>query len=267
MMVTDVSTVRIGLTGFWGVLRSDLARWLGRRGLVQLTLWLVIVEGFLYYTVATENQAFGKLGYENLLNMLMFFPVFAGIILAEAAIIGEYHSGIAAWLVSKPVPRAGYVTAKLGGLWIGLSVTAILIPGLVANWWLPKVEPYRFVTPEPPPFGRFLAALGATVVVLGFFIALTGFLAVVIRRRGVVALIAIVAWLLLRIPLPQIPTSWHRFLPSGLYGTGQATGGWIPGMEYIHGHPFGQTSAVPMTMLAAALLVAGAVLIYRRLEL
>jgi hypothetical protein len=38
-------------------------------------------------------------------------------------------------------------------------------------------------------------------------------------------------------------------------------------MEYIHGHPFGQASAVPMTMLAAALLVAGAVLIYRRLEL
>ncbi len=266
-MATDMSTARIGISGFRGVLRGDLGRWVGRRGLFQLILWLAIIEGFLYYTVATENDPFGLLGYENLLNMLMFFPIFAGIILAEAAIIGEYHSGIAAWLVSKPVPRAGYVTAKLGGLWIGLSVTAILIPGLVANWWLPKVEPYRFVTPAPPPFGRFLAALGVTVVVLGFFVALTGFLAVLIRRRGITALLAMVVWLLLRIPLPQIPTSWHRYLPSGLYGTNQTAGGWIPGMEYIHGHPFGQASAVPMTMLAAALLVAGAVLIYQRLEL
>lgn len=266
-MATDVSTARIGLTGFWGVLRSDLGRWIGRRGLFHLILWLVIVEGFLYYTVATENQPFGKLGYENLLNMLMFFPVFAGIILAEAAIIGEYHSGIAAWLISKPVPRGGYVVAKLGGLWIGLSVTAILIPGLVANWWLPKVEPYRFVTPQPPPFGRFLAALGVTIVVLGFFIALTGFFAALIRRRGITALLGMITWLLLRIPLPQIPTSWHDYLPSGLYGTGQTVGGWIPGMEYMHGHPFGQTSAVPVTMLAAVLLVGGAVLIYQRLEL
>jgi len=266
-MATDVHTVRIGLSGSWGVLRGELGSWIGRRGLFQLILWLVIVEGFLYITVTSENQPFGKLGYENLLNMLMFFPVFGGIILAEAAIIGEYHSGIAAWLVSKPVPRAGYVTAKLGGLWVGLSVTAILIPGLVANWWLPRVEPYRFVAPEPPPFGRFLAALGVTIVVLGFFIALTGFLAVVVRRRGIVALLAMVAWLLLRIPLPQIPTSWHRYLPSGLYGTSETIGGWIPGMEYIHGHPFNQASAVPVTMLAAALLVAGAVLIYQRLEL
>lgn len=116
-------------------------------------------------------------------------------------------------------------------------------------------------------FARFLAALGVTVVVLGFFIALTGFLAVVIRRRGITALLAIVAWLLLQFPQRQIPITWHRYLPSGLYGTNQTVGGWIPGMEYIHGHPFGQTSAVPMTMLAAALLIAGAVLVYQRIEL
>jgi hypothetical protein len=57
------------------------------------------------------------------------------------------------------------------------------------------------------------------------------------------------------------------FLPSGLYGTGQGTRRWIPSMEYIHGHPFDQASAVPVIMLATALLVAGAVLIYQRLEL
>ena len=267
MMAIDAATLRIGVGGFFGVLGADLRRWLGRRGLFHLILWVAGINGFVYSVVVTANMPFGPLGYENLLNALMLFPVFAGIILSEATIVGEYRSGVASWLVSKPVTRGGYVAAKLGALWIGLAVTAILIPGLVANWWLPKVEPYRFVTPDAPSLGRFMVALGVTMVVLGFFIAVTGFFGTVIRRRGPVALLVMILWLILRFAPPQIRPSWYRYLPTGLMKADLDINGWIPGMEYIHGNPFDPVSAVWATAAVAALFVAGSMLLYRRLEL
>src|SRR5680860_807182 len=123
---------------------------------------------------------FGSLGFETLVNMLIVFPILAAIVLSEAAVVGEYGSGVAAWTVSKPVSRAGYIAAKLAGLWIGLSVTAIFIPASVAYWWLPKVQPYRFVTPVAPPLGRFLATLLIVSLAVAFFITVTGFVGVLI---------------------------------------------------------------------------------------
>jgi hypothetical protein len=103
--------------------------------------------------------------------------------------------------------------------------------------------------------------------VLGFFIALTGLLGVLIRRRGPVALIAMVLWLVLRFAPPQIPQSWYPYLPTGLMKADLDINGWIPGMEYIHGNPFDPASAVWATAAAAAVFVVGAMLLYRRLEL
>jgi len=266
-MAIDAATLRIGVGGFFGVLGADLRRWLGRRGLFHLILWVAGINGFVYSVVATANMPFGPLGYENLLNALMLFPVFAGIILTEATVVGEYRSGVASWLVSKPVTRGGYVAAKLGALWIGLAVTAILIPGLVANWWLPKVEPYRFVTPDAPSLGRFMVALGVTMVVLGFFIAVTGFFGTVIRRRGPVALLVMILWLILRFAPPQIRPSWYRYLPTGLMKADLDFNSWIPGMEYVHGNPFDPVSAVWATAALSLMFVGGAMLFYRRFDL
>lgn len=266
-MTIDATAVRVGIGGFFGVLEAELRRWLGRRGLFHLVIWVVGINGLVYDVVVTDNAPFGPLGYENLLTALMMFPMFAGIILAEATVVGECRSGIAAWLVSKPVTRGGYIAAKLMGIWIGLSVTAILIPGLIANWWLPKVEPYRFVTPEAPELGRFLVALGVTMVVLAFFIAVTGLLGVLIRRRGPVALVSMILWLVLWSAPPQIRPSWHLYLPTGLMKLDLVTGAWIPGMEYIHGNPFDPVSAVWATVAASLVFVGAAMLLYRRLEL
>lgn len=267
MAGSELHTLRIGLSGFWALLGIELRSWLGRRGLFHAMLWTTVINGVIYLSVATENAPFGRIGYENLLNLLTLVPIFAGIVLTEAMVLGEFNSGIAAWLVSKPVARSSYVVAKLLGLWVGLSASAILIPGLVANWWLPNVKPFRFVPSEAPPFGRFLAVLLVAMVVMGFFIALTALVSVVLRRRGIASLIAIIIWAVLRIPLTQIPDSWHRYLPSGLITPGTNAAGWLPSLEYIHWHGFDPVSAVSATMLATAVVTVLAALIYRRLEL
>jgi len=264
-MVTEVRSSIVTLNGSWGVLGGETRRWFGRRGLFHLVFWLLLIDGWLYYTVVTRAMPFGGLGFESLVGMLAVFPMLAAIILAEAMVVGEYHSGIAAWTVSKPVPRWGYLVGKLAGLWVALSATAIFIPGLVAYWWLPRVQPYRFVIPEAPPLGRFLATLLLLSLVVLFFITLTGFLGMVIRRRGVVALIALFAFVILRFPQLAIWDGWARFTPSGLIGADP--GQWFPVTEYVYGDALGATSAVLWTIVAAIAFTAGAALIYHRLEL
>ena len=261
----DTRTVGVAWTGSTGVLRGELSRWLGTRGLFHLVFWLLMIDGWLYFIVVTKHMPFGGLGFQSLISMLLLFVPLAAIVLTEASVIGEYRSGIASWTISKPVPRSGYLVAKLTGLWIGLSVTAILIPGLAAYWWVPNVAPYRFVTPEAPPLGRFLVALSIVSLVVAFFIALTALLGTVIRRRGVVALIALFAYFFSQTPPRWLWSGWDTYTPAGLI-SGQV-GFWTPMIGYVYGDPLGATSAIAWTIVASLLFVAGAALIYRRLEL
>jgi ABC-2 family transporter protein len=264
-MATETRTSFVAVNGSWGVFRAEVGRWLGRRGVFHLVFWLLLIDGFLYFTVVGPDMPFGSLGFESLVGMLTVFPMIAAIILTEAMVIGEYHSGIAAWTVSKPVPRTGYIVGKLAALWVGLGTVAILIPGLAAYWWLPKVQPYRFVIPEAPPLSRFLATLVLLWLVEGFFIMLTGFLGTLIRRRGVAALMALLAWMILRVPPRTVWDGWDRFTASGLFGA--EPGQWSSVTVYVYGDPLGTSSAVVWTIVASIVLVAGAALVYRRLEL
>ena len=264
-MAIDTRTAGVAWIGSVGVLRGELGRWLGARGLFHLVFWLLMIDGWLYFTVVTKHMPFGGLGFQSLITMLVLFVPLAAIVLAEATVIGEYRSGVASWTVSKPVPRWGYVGGKLAGLWVGLSVTAIFIPGLVAYRWLPEVEPYRFVAPEAPPLGRFLIALSIVSLVVAFFITLTALLGTVIRRRGVVALIALTVYFFMRIPPRWLWTGWDTYTPAGLVSA--QPGGWNPMIGFVYGDPLGATSAVVWTIVASLLFATGAALVFRRLDL
>ncbi|MEA3511354.1 MAG: hypothetical protein U9R51_07970 [Actinomycetota bacterium] len=265
MMKIDLYSSRIVASGTWGVLRGELTGWVGRRGLFHLVFWLLMIDGWLYFTVVTKHMPFGGLGFESLMNMLLLFVPVAAIVLTEATVIGEYRSGIASWTVSKPVPRWGYLGAKLAGLWVGLSATAIFIPGLVGYWWLPKVKPYRFVTAVQPPLDRFLTALLIVCLVVAFFITLTALLGILIRIRGVVALLVMYALFNARMPLRWVWGGWDTYTPAGLVGANP--GEWMAVTEYVYGDPLGATSALVWTIVASLVFATGAMLVYQRLEL
>jgi len=264
-MAIDVATARISATGTWGVLRGAIAGWIGPRGLIRIVLWAGALNGIVYFTVVTKHMPFGGLGYETLVNMLAVVPPLAAVIATESMILGEHRSGIASWTISKPVPRSGYVIGKLLGLWFGMSVAAVVIPGLVAFWWLPNVTPYRFVAPEAPPMGRFLGVLLALCLIVGFFIMLTAFLATVLRRRGAVAFIGLITYLLLRNPLRNLWSDWDRFTPSGLISNDLT--GWSSLTSLLYGEPFTGMNAVVWTAVVSAVFLAGSIVVYRRLEL
>jgi len=231
-MTAEATALRTGATGTWGVLRGEVQRWLGWRGIFHLVLWLLAIELILYESVSTKHQPFGYLGFESLTNMLVIFTVLIGVVLTAAAICGGYHDGTTGWVLGKPVPRSGFVAASVGGLWIGLTMTTIVVPGLVAYWWLPKVDPYRFVTPQAPPLGRFLVALGLISLVLAFFMGLSALLAVLSRRRSAAVILAAWAFLVLRAPFPY--ADWMDYTPARLIRTNINPGGWSELTEYIY---------------------------------
>jgi ABC-type transport system involved in multi-copper enzyme maturation permease subunit len=264
-MATEATALRSGVTGTWGVLRGEVRRWLGWRGLFHLILWLIAIELILYQSVTTKAQPFGWLGFESLMNMLVIVSALVGIVLTAAAVCGSYHDGTTSWELSKPVPRSGYVAATVGGLWLGVAATTIVVPGLVAYWWLPKVEPYRFVTPEAPPLGRFLVAIGLIGLVLAFFMGLTAFLSALIRRRSAAVILA--AWVLLVVRVPFPYTDWMDYTPARLIRTDIAQGGWAEFTEYIYAAPFDAMPAVTGTLGLTAAFVLAATVVFRRLEL
>jgi ABC-type transport system involved in multi-copper enzyme maturation permease subunit len=264
-MASEATALGAAATGTWGVLRGETQRWLGRRGLFHLVLWLVAIELVLYHAVTTKNQPFGGLGYESLMNMLVISSALIGIVLTAAAICGSYHDGTTGWVLGKPVPRSGYVVASVGGLWLGLAVTTIFAPGLVAYWWLPRVEPFRFITPQAPPAGRFLVALGLISLILAFFMALSALLSVITRRRGAAVILAAWALLVLRVPFPY--SNWMDFTPARLIRANINQGGWSELTDYIHEVPFDTTAAVAGSLGLTAAFIVAATMVFRRLDL
>lgn len=264
-VTVETGSFRTGLNGSWGVFRGELRRWFGWRGLFHTVVWSAVIAWILFVSVFSSAPIFDGLGFETLVNLLAIIPPIVGIALVTAAVCGGYHNGETAWVIGKPVPRAGQLMATITGLWAGIVVTTLFVPALIAYWWLPNSEPYRFVTSQSPPIGRYLIALGGLSLVLAFFMAFAALLSVAVRRRSAVLVVSIWALIMLRIPIAY--AEWFDFTPARLIRTDILPGGWAEYTEYIHGAVFDAGSAVWGTLGLTALFLAGAVLVFRRLEL
>ena len=111
----------------------------------------------------------------------------AAVSLAQDSILGEKHSGTAAWVLSKPLRRPAYILAKLLAHGLGLFVAWIVLPGVVA--YLPAREPAGgHLTPL-----RIAGVMGLDYLNLLFFLTLALMLATLFNGRGPVLGICLVA--------------------------------------------------------------------------
>src|SRR5437764_5770407 len=110
-----------GLSTF---LSKELRAWWGTRfWLVQAALWLAVVNGVqvivLWVGPATDADMKAQEGGLMATGLQLFFAfapqaaAMGAAILGMGAIIGEKQSGSAAWVLSKPLSRTAFVTAKL----------------------------------------------------------------------------------------------------------------------------------------------------------
>jgi ABC-2 type transport system permease protein len=179
---------RMGLTN---MLSKELAAWWRtRKGWVQCLVALLLLNGILAVDLRGNS---GPNAIENatlafLISAALFVPV-AAVSLAQDSILGEKHSGTAAWVLSKPLRRPAYVLAKLIANGLGLFVAWAALPGIVA--YLQLLKPVDgYFTPL-----RIAGVMGLDYLNLLFFLTLALMLATFFNGRGpVLGICLVLAW-------------------------------------------------------------------------
>jgi ABC-type transport system involved in multi-copper enzyme maturation permease subunit len=118
----------------------------------------------------------------------LFAPI-AAVTIALDTILGERHSGTAAWVLSKPLRRPAYILSKLIAHGLGLLVAWVLLPGTIAY--------FQFTSTKMIPITAvgFVGYLGLDYLNLLFYLTLAFMLATLFNGRGpVLGISLLVIW-------------------------------------------------------------------------
>jgi ABC-2 type transport system permease protein len=172
--------------GFNNLLDNELSRWWKTRlWWVQSLIWGGMI-GFMLGAVMFGTPDF-KLEDGVMLYAIFagLFPAVAVVIIMQGALVGEKKDGTAAWVMSKPAARPAFILSKMVANILGVLVTMVVIPGLVAY----VIFFIRMQTPLDPV--RFLAAMGVIFLHQLFYLTLTLMLGALFNNRGPVIGIAL----------------------------------------------------------------------------
>lgn len=149
---------------------------------VQSLLWTVVINGSL--AVIIWGDAPEGLEIFTLYGVMTMFAAIAVAILMQEEVVGEKRSGTAAWVLSMPVSRPAFLTAKLVPNAVGVVATMIAIPSalLLVQLALAGIE-----------VSIPLFAVGAAVAALNllFYLTLTLMLGTLFDSAGPVIAIPI----------------------------------------------------------------------------
>lgn len=173
--------------GFANMLgKENTSWWRTRRWWMQCLVWLFFLNGLMAANLA--NDQYPEDAIMNYLYVAGVVLPIAAIIMGMDSILGEIHSGTAAWVLSKPIKRPAFILAKLIAYGLGFLPTAIILPGVIAYLHLS-------VYGLELPLAGFVEAMGLVYLNLLFFLTLTIMLATLFRGRGpVLGITLIVVW-------------------------------------------------------------------------
>jgi len=119
--------------GLGNMLRGELGRWFGTRTWwTQALIWILVVNGLLL-AILGEDDTVGLPDVTALYCIFAgMFPSIAVVIAAQDAVVGEKEKGTAAWVLSKPVSRTAFILSKAIGYGLGILVSLVLIPAVIA---------------------------------------------------------------------------------------------------------------------------------------
>lgn len=166
--------------GLGNLLRASFGQWFHTRmWWTQAALWTLVINGILAGVLWSGNEAPEVLDGVMLYSIFSgLFPSIAAVIIMQDAIVGEREAGTAAWVLSKPVSRAAFVLSKLIPNLVGVFVSMILIPGVVAYGQLSAFQG------SPLNIPGFLAALAVMLVYDSFYMTLTLMLGTFFTHRA-----------------------------------------------------------------------------------
>jgi ABC-2 type transport system permease protein len=166
--------------GMGNLLGAELSSWFKtRRWLKQIFMWLMIINLLLFFTVIGLKQAAIDLAAAGEppppVDTPMLYGIFGGMFVAfgvmiimQRVIVGEKRDGTAAWVLSKPVTNTAFLVSRLIGNTVGIMVTAVLIPGIVAYVTIGLMTPLGWL----PPL-NFLAGILVIALSTFFWLSLT----------------------------------------------------------------------------------------------
>jgi ABC-2 type transport system permease protein len=211
------------LAGFGNMLSKELGEWFHtRKWLWQLLIWTTLIDGFIaliFILLPAISSMFpmAKPTVDQLMKAFMIMPqpdancvfyffsmltmtgVFGVIILAQDEFIQEKQSGTAAWILSKPAARQGFVLSKLLSNTIGILIFMVIIPAIIL-----QVEIF-ILAHKVVPLVPFLSACGVAFLVQMFYLSLVVMLGVSFESRGKVLGLAIGVYFVCQIAKSFIP--------------------------------------------------------------
>lgn len=115
--------------GFSNLVKSDVPSWFRTMKWWAQFLWVFFMTNVII--------SFTFIGGEFEIAVMLFsvfqglYPVFGILMAMQGAMIGEKRSGTAAWVLSKPVSRTGFILAKLVNNTLASTLFIIIIPGII----------------------------------------------------------------------------------------------------------------------------------------
>lgn len=175
----------MGLTNF--LAKEMAAWWRTRRWWTQCLIALLLLNGTMALNLK-DGGSVNNAAVSFLVTAGMCVPV-AAVNLAQDGILGERHSGTAAWVLSKPLRRPAFILAKLVAHGLALLVAWVVLPGAVAFVQLKGYFGSRLSAPG------FAGAMGLDYLNLLFYLTLALMLATLFDSRGPVLGISVaLAW-------------------------------------------------------------------------
>ncbi|MFC2028968.1 ABC transporter permease [Chloroflexota bacterium] len=170
--------------GLQNLLRAEFRRWWKTKTWwVQSLIWISIVD-FVLFTVVFAAKSSSEMAMQ-LSELAVLYGVFGGmfatvgiVVTMQGAIVGEKLSGTAAWVLSKPTSRHSFVLSKMIANGLGVAVTGVLVPGIVAYLIL------TIGTGSSLPVGDFLFGVSLLVLFSLYWLTFTVMLGTFFNSRG-----------------------------------------------------------------------------------
>jgi ABC-2 type transport system permease protein len=213
-MTTLVPAVSTGWSaGFGNLFAKELGSWWRtKRWLVHLVLWPVVIlfiPLIVYFDGHRERT--GAAGLAESLDIFMqvgaFFALVGAVLVTQSAVVGERHSGTAAWVLTKPTSRKAFILSKL--IAITFSFLLLSLVGSSIVFWVQMGLTWKTL----PNLVHFLEAIGLIALHQTFYIAMTLMLGTLFNSRGPVGGVAFGFWIAGNI-LPNFLPQWVAlFMP------------------------------------------------------
>jgi ABC-2 type transport system permease protein len=202
--------------GLGNMLNNELSRWWKTRmWWVQCLIWVGLI-GFLIGAILFSTPTPPPKEEVSMLYGIFagLFPSVGVVIIMQGTVVGEKNDGTAAWVLSKPVTRIAFMLSKVIANSLGVLVTMVLLPGVVAYLM------YTFVATSSWNLPGFLAGMSVVFLNDFFFLSLTLMLGTFFASRGPVIGIALALLFLQQnvigfLPALRYVLPWQLIIPVG----------------------------------------------------